>query len=211
MDVLDAAVALEQGQHADNVAAALLGGLVVVARDEQKDTWHAIRASVPADLQVVLFVPTFPMDTIAGRALLPQQYTKADAVHNVGHVALLLAALASGNLKGIGTAMNDHFHEPYRAQIFPQLPDLLSAARAAGAHGACLSGSGSTVLALTTERTQEVALALARTARELNVDGRVVITEIDHGGASVEVDYCRATLEISTYAERGDYAFMQQL
>src|SRR5947209_19515799 len=69
-DLLHVAVKLEQGRHADNVAAALLGGLVVVAQSEQKDKWHAIQASIPAELHAVLFVPDFSMDTISGRALL---------------------------------------------------------------------------------------------------------------------------------------------
>jgi threonine synthase len=196
--LVNAAVALEHGSHSDNVAAALLGGLVVTTWDERNNSWYAVHAPLPANLCAVLFVPVFPMDTIAGRELLPGQYTKADAVHNLGHVALLLAALAVGDLQGIGAAMNDRFHEPYRARIFPQLPDLLTAARSAGAHGACLSGSGSAILALTTERTQEVASALARAAHSLNVDGRVVIAEIDHCGATVEIDHCRPRVEIST-------------
>jgi len=186
--LVDAAVALEHGSHSDNVAAALLGGLVATAWDERNSTWYAVRVPLPANLCAVLFVPVFSMDTIAGRELLPEQYTKADAVHNLGHLALLLAALAVGDLKGVGAAMNDRFHEPYRARIFPQLPDLLAAARSAGAHGACLSGSGSAILALTTEHTREVASELARVAQSLNVDGRVVIAELDHCGATVEFD-----------------------
>lgn len=195
-NLLNPAVALEHGQHADNVAAALLGGLVVTTQCKRDGTWHAIRASLPAGLRTVLFVPVFPMDTISGRLLLPIHYTKADAVHNIGHTALLLTALATGDLKGIGIAMNDRLHEPYRAQIFPQLPDLLAAARAAGAHGACLSGGGSTILGLTTDRTQEVAQALQQAAQALNIDGQVIIAEIDHCGATVEVDNARAVIEI---------------
>lgn len=187
-DLLHIAVELEQGRHADNVAAALLGGLVVVAKSEQDDKWHAIQASIPTGLRAVLFVPDFSTDTISGRALLPQHYTRNHAVHNVGHVALLLAALANGDLQSIGTAMDDRMHEPYRTQVFPHLPHLLLAARRAGAIGACLSGSGSAVLALTTGRTQEVAAALEQTAQSLNLDGRALITSIDHCGATVEID-----------------------
>ena len=188
-DLLNVAVELEHGRHADNVAAALLGGLVVVARREQDDSWHAIQASIPTGLRAVLFVPVFSMDTVSGRALLPRQYSRDHVVHNVGHVALLLTALARGDLQAIGSAMDDRLHEPYRAQIFPQLPHLLLAARKAGAIGACLSGAGSAILALTTERTQEVAAALEQSAQSLDLDGRVLITDIDHCGATVAVDY----------------------
>jgi threonine synthase len=203
VNLLDAAVELEHGKHADNIAASLLGGLVVVTRDERNGTWYAIPTFVPANLRAVLFVPNFPIDTVLGRTLLPTGYTKVDALHNVGHAALLLAALPIGDPKGIGAAMDDRFHEPYRAHIFPQLPSLLRAARAAGAYGACLSGSGPTILALAAEQAREVALALEQAARALKVDGRVVIAEIDHCGASVEVEHYRAISKIDT-SQHGD-------
>lgn len=206
--LLDAAVALERGQHADNVAAALLGGLVVVARDHVRGAWQAVRVPVPANLRAVLFVPTFPMDTEAGRALLPEQYARGDAVHNVGHAALLLAALATGDMAALGAALDDRFHEPYRAQLFPQFPELVGAARAAGAHGACLSGGGSSILALATDRVQAVADGLARAAAALHIEGRVVITDIDRQGAVVKsaaaeadrTDEERAMIQRAAYA-----------
>jgi threonine synthase len=183
--LLDAAVALEHGTHADNVAAALLGGLVVTIKDHQRDSWRAIRAPVPAGLRAVLFVPTFSMDTVAGRNLLPQHYSRADAVGNSGRVALLVAALATGDLDALNLAMQDCFHEPYRAQLFPQLPDLLATARAAGAAGACLSGGGPTILALAKEQAEAVAAALSKRAAELGIEGQALIVDLEPGGASV--------------------------
>ncbi len=185
LDLLDAAVALEHGAHADNVAAALLGGLVVTMQDQPHGAWRAIRMPLPAGLRAVLFVPTFPMDTVAGRKLLPEHYSRADAVDNAGRLAVLLAALATGDLDALGPAMQDCFHEPYRAQLFPQLPDLLAAARAAGAHGACLSGGGPTILALATRHAEDVAAALTRRAQELKLEGRAIIIEPERRGAQV--------------------------
>lgn len=187
LSLLDTAAALEHGTHSDNVSAALLGGLVVTARDQQRDSWRAVQAPFPAGLRAVLFVPTFSMDTVAARNLLPERYSRADAVCNTGHVALLLAALAAGDLDALDLAMQDCFHQPYRAQLFPQLPDLLAAAREAGAHGACLSGGGPTILALATNRAEEVAAALTRRAEELYIEGRAVIVEPEPLGASVTV------------------------
>ncbi|HLW02373.1 MAG TPA: threonine synthase [Ktedonobacterales bacterium] len=186
-DLLDATVALEHGTHADNVAAALLGGLVVTVRDQQHDAWRAIRVPLPEGLRAVLFVPTFSMDTVAGRKLLPERYSRADAVANSGRLALLLASLATGDLDALNLAMRDCFHEPYRAQLFPQLPDLLEAARDAGAQGACLSGGGPTILALAKDNAEAVAAALARRAAELEIEGRVLIVAPEAQGASVSV------------------------
>jgi threonine synthase len=134
----------------------------------------------------VLFVPAFAMDTAVGRALLPAQYPKADAVHNVGHAALLVAALAAGDLGALGAAMDDRLHEPYRARIFPQMGDLIAAARAAGAFGACLSGGGSAILALAAhEHAPAVAQALLTTAIASGVEGRAVSLDVAPEGAQV--------------------------
>ncbi len=188
--VLDEAISYEHGGHPDNVSAALLGGLVIATRDHLHPdrAWHAVRVPLPPALRAVLFVPSFAMDTIAGRALMPPHYSRADAVHNVGHAGLLIAALATGDLAAIDAAMDDRFHEPYRAQIFPQMPDLIAAARAAGAHGACLSGGGSAILALVTDRAQEVAQALMTTALAMQIEGRALVLEFAHHGAQMTLD-----------------------
>ncbi len=188
--LLDAAVGYEHGGHPDNVSAALLGGLVAVTRNGRggPDSWRAVRVPLPAHLRAALFVPTFAMDTVAGRALMPGVYAKADAVHNVGHASLLFAALATGDLGALHTAMDDRFHEPYRAGIFPQMPDLLAAAVAAGAHGACLSGGGSAILALVTEHADAVAAALRSTALSLGLEGRALVVAFDRDGAQIVHD-----------------------
>nr|MBA3823036.1 threonine synthase [Ktedonobacterales bacterium] len=109
-------------------------------------------------------------------------------VHNVGHAGLLFAALATGDLDALHTAMDDRFHEPYRAEIFPQMPDLIAAAVAAGAYGACLSGGGSAILALVTEQAQPVAEALQATALALQLDGRTMVIDFDRDGAQIYQD-----------------------
>ena len=194
-ELVSAAVELEPGRHADNVAAALLGGLVVASPDERAQAvngdprrWEIVQLPVPVGLRAVLFVPEIPMDTVVGRALLPSVYSRADAVHNIGHAALLVAALAQGDLAAVGAAMDDRCHEPYRAQLFPQLPQLLAAARRAGAYGVCLSGGGSAILALAERMdASQVARALTQTARACDVAGRAIVVGIDRRGAQVRV------------------------
>ena len=183
-ELLASAVELEHGQHADNVAAALFGGFVVASRDEREQRWQVVQLPVPSDLRAVLFVPDRDMDTVAGRALLPSLYPRADTVHNIGHTALLVAALARNDLEALGSAMDDRCHQPYRTQLFPELPELLEAARHAGAYGVCLSGGGSTILALAScQRAEHIARALAAAARSLAVEGRALVVRIDRSGA----------------------------
>jgi homoserine kinase len=179
--LLREAVDLEQGQHADNVASALLGGLVV--NDTSGAEVVSVQVPFPEELKAVVLTPDFPMDTVSGRALMPSHYPRADVIFSTGRVALFLAALNLRRYDLLASAMQDRLHQPYRAQIFPGMADLIWAAIEAGAHGACLSGGGSSILALATERLEEIGEALVRAAGEHGIEGDVRILEIDRVGA----------------------------
>src|SRR5579883_1304598 len=166
-DLLDLAVEAEAGRHPDNVAPALLGGLVATTNLGGKI--QAIKTPFPDKLKAVIFTPSFPMDTVAGRKLLPASYPKADVTFNTGRVALLLTALQTGRYELIGEAMQDRLHQPYRQALFPAMPAIIEAAVAAGAYGASLSGGGSSLIALADSHFNEVLQAMQETARAAGI------------------------------------------
>lgn len=182
-ELLELAVEAEAGNHPDNVAPALLGGLVATTNVGGKI--HAIKTPFPDALKAVIFTPSFPMDTVAGRKLLPASYSKADVTFNTGRVALLLTALQTGRYELIGEAMQDRLHQPYRQTLFPSMPDIIQAAIDAGAHGACLSGGGSSLIALTSSHFRKVLDAMQGTARNMGVNGTGMILRADQTGARV--------------------------
>src|SRR6266436_5316669 len=182
-NLLDLAVEAEAGNHPDNVAPALLGGLVATTNMDGKI--HAIKTPFPGMLKAVIFTPSFPMDTVAGRKLLPASYAKADVTFNTGRVALLLTALQTGRYDLIGEAMQDRLHQPYRQALFPAMPDIINAAIAAGAYGASLSGGGSSLIALAGSNFHTILRAMQETARSLGVDGTGMILRADQVGARV--------------------------
>jgi homoserine kinase len=184
-ELLPLAVRLEHGHHPDNVAPALLGGLV--ANTCTGDTIHSVRLPFPDDMLAVVFIPDFEMDTVRGRKLMPAHYAQADVVFNTSRVALFLAALTSRRYDLLGAAMEDRLHQPYRTQLFPALPALIAAARGAGAWGACLSGGGSTVLALTPRGpvAEQIGAAMAQAAEAAGgIGGEVCVLEIERQGAT---------------------------
>lgn len=182
VELLSEAVKLEHGGHADNVAPALLGGLVANVIEAEKVI--SVKLPFPAELKAVVFTPDFPMDTVRGRSLMPGKYSAEDAVYNSSRVALFLAAISQGRYDLLRVAMQDRMHQPYRTRIFPLLPALIEAALQAGAHGACLSGGGSSVLALATEHAEKVAQVLVDTARRSGMDGAAMVTQADEKGAT---------------------------
>ncbi len=114
------------------------------------------------------------------------QVTLADAVHNLGRAALLVAALGAGRLELLAEAMDDRLHQPARAGLLPWLPPLLAAARKGGAFGAALSGAGTTVCALCSAgAAREVARAMMDAAASLGVAGRSEVVDVAVPGARV--------------------------
>lgn len=198
-DLLEMATTIEG--HPDNVAAALLGGLQLVVADyDQGDTpvsppltkegYSGVRLftaaiNVPAELHAVLFIPEVRIATADARAVLPSTVSRADAVYNMGRVALLVAGMATNQPEYLAMGTQDRLHQPYRQPLFPAMKHLMTAAREAGALGAFLSGSGSTVLALTCGREVTVAYEMAEAARQAGVAGQIKITRPTLQGAHV--------------------------
>lgn len=177
--------------HADNAAAALLGGLCVVA--ELDGVPRAVRIEPPPGLLAALYVPDRHLPTATMRAALPARVPFEDAVHNVAAAAMAVAALATDRLELLSAATVDRLHEPYRAAAYPELPELVAAARAAGAQGACLSGAGSTVVAFSQDPVvaANLAEAMQRRAAELGLSGRAVVHAVRSQGALCEPSAAR--------------------
>jgi homoserine kinase len=177
------AMAAEMEGHPENAAAALHGGFVVSVAGS------VVRLEPPTSLRVAAFIPDRRLSTVAMRAVLPDRVPHADAVHGVGRSALTVAVFATGRLDLLRVATDDRLHEPYRAASYHELPALLAAARAAGALGACLSGSGSTVIGFADgdANAERVADGLAAAATRLAVTGRATILRPRGAGVRVEV------------------------
>lgn len=135
-------LANEMEGHPDNVAPAILGGLVVSGQSSE-DVW-ATRAPLAADLDGVVFIPVSGASTHSTRAILPKRIDHADAAANTGRAALLLRALHE-QPEHLLRATEDFLHQPYRAQAMPDSASLMAQLRAEG-HAAVISGAGPTVL-----------------------------------------------------------------
>jgi homoserine kinase len=105
------------------------------------------------------------------------------AVESVGNVATITAAFASRDYKNLHGAFADQLHQPYRKKLIPFLPRVIAAAEKAGALGAFLSGSGSTICAVTLRNPQRVAAAMKRAAR--STSSRIVMTTADNRGVQI--------------------------
>jgi len=140
--ILDEAARIEG--HPDNVAACVLGSIVASAIDST-GVARAVRIELPKRFGVAVVVPDFILPTTKARAVLPDSYSKQDAVFNVQRASLLIAALAMGVSSAFPATLEDRFHQPFRERLVPGLGEILRL-RAPGLLGCALSGAGPSVL-----------------------------------------------------------------
>jgi homoserine kinase len=152
-------MATELEKHPDNVGASLFGGFIVASWDGGRAEY--IRITPHERLEVLVAVPEFQLSTEIARQTLPKKVLMKDAVFNLSHSSLLVAALCSGQLEIIRHAMQDVLHQPYRAALIPGMTNILREATFYGALGVALSGAGPTLLALVDKQSHEKA-ALAK-------------------------------------------------
>ena len=153
--ILEEACVLEG--HPDNAAACWLGGFVTAAFEDR--TVHVARVEPPAAWRAIVVLPAEPLATSKARALLPESYSRADAVANIQSVAMLGLAFEQGRGDLLRIAMRDRIHQPYRAPVCVLLPRLLPLAGNHGILGAALSGAGPAMLVIVGEESVAEASA----------------------------------------------------
>ena len=129
--------------HPDNVVPALLGGFVISSLENGETTY--IRFPIPNALECLTAIPDVTLSTQEARSILPKQVSHADATHNVGKAALLVAALMQENFNVVEKALDDRLHQPYRSQLLPSLEQIRRKAHEIGLTTLIISGAGPTL------------------------------------------------------------------
>jgi homoserine kinase len=142
--------------HPDNLAPAFFGGLTA----SMVDNGLPVTVSFPLhpDWEFLALVPDFELPTTKARSVLPEQVSRADAVYNIAHGAMVLKALELGNEKLLRNAMQDRLHQKYRKHLIPDYDQIEGLVRTTGA-AFCLSGAGPTLLCITQDERLEEKLS----------------------------------------------------
>ncbi len=162
--------------HPDNAAPAVFGGFNV-SRGVKRQ-----RFGVAPGLKFVLLVPEFEVRTSEARSLLPSRISRLEAVRSCGNACAVTASFASGDYEQMRGAFADGLHQPFRKRLIPFFDAVVQAGEHAGALGAFLSGSGSTIAAVTLERSAAVAEAMLAAA---GGKARTIVTSADNRGAQI--------------------------
>lgn len=169
--------------HPDNAAACVFGGFVVSGSGDGSGAGGpAIAASFapPQGWSAVLAIPARPLATSESRAVLPESYSRRDAVSNVQCASLLAAGFMRGDAALVRAGMHDWLHQPYREQVCSLLGALQRLRDEVGVLGVALSGAGPSVLVLCHgESAEEVSAKVRATAAG---DAEVMLCRLDTQG-----------------------------
>ncbi|MCF4964295.1 MULTISPECIES: homoserine kinase [Streptococcus] len=178
-DKLEIATKIEG--HPDNVAPAIFGNLVVASYVDQQ-TNHLVLPF--PECALVAFVPNYELKTSDSRNVLPSEWTYKEAVAASSIANVAIAALAKGDLRVAGKAIEaDRFHERYRQQLVAEFPQVKEVAHQHDAYATYLSGAGPTIMTLLPV---EHAEAFAKDLKSKGLNGQVFSLNIDTTGVKVE-------------------------
>ena len=159
--------------HPDNVAASLYGGVTASASGE------VVRLPLGVDPAIIAWVPETQTSTEKSRTTIPSQIPLSDVVFNIGHTALVLGALASGDTAVMRAAFRDRLHQDVRLAAAPTSKAALETALSTSAWAAWLSGSGPTVAVMCDKA------SASQIAGQLPADGATHVLGIDTAGAVI--------------------------
>lgn len=178
-------IATELEGHPDNVAPALMGGLVVSTMTEEK----VLARKLPiAPFHITVVLPDFHFPTREARSSLPRKVHLKDAVHNISRAVLVTEALRTGDLDLLAEAMTDRLHQPYRLKLIPGAEAAVSAMRVdGGASAVALSGAGPSLIAFS-KTASTVGDAAKRAFEQAGLSARIFSLQVSLEGANVQVE-----------------------
>jgi len=174
--------------HPDNIAASLLGGWALSRVENAGMRAERIDSKLPC--RFVLAIPEVTVSTKAARQILPDRYTRTDAVYNLQRCALFVHALWSGQKNLLREASRDRLHQPFRSKLVPGLEELLQfrnceSRLAEHMLSVTISGSGSAMIAIADGLYEAIGGWMIKTLKDCGTEASFLILDLDQSGACV--------------------------
>ena len=173
--------ALVYEPHPDNITPAVMGGFNVAVVEKSKV--FSQKKHLPNYIKAVVVIPNKPISTSKSRTLLPKSYSKENAVFNLSHTALSVAAFFNEDWEILKIASQDRFHQKARMKMLPELFNVQKIAYESGALMSTLSGSGSTFFSMVYD---EDSAMIANKLSQKFPDFAVKILDFDNEGLIIQ-------------------------
>lgn len=179
-DLIDLAAGIEG--HPDNIAPALLGGIVTSVYDGAKV--HYVKQDVGAHLYFYAIIPDFCVKTEAARNVLPRSVAYSDAVFNLSRAALFSASLLQGKYENLNVAAQDKLHQPYRMDMVPGADEVIKECYHLNAYAAYISGAGPSIIAICDQENYFFSMNMREKLNSMGKDKwQILQLSIDNYGA----------------------------
>ena len=181
-------LAIETEGHPDNVAPAMLGGLVAsIIHDSHVVSLRLTLTGQERPIYITVVLPDFDFPTKQARAILPKQIERRDAIYNISRAVIVTEAFRLGDLDMLGEAMTDKLHQPYRIPLIPGAQDAMDAMKRGGASAVALSGAGPSLIAFSSKRETTIGEVGRRAFAQAGLAARVFQLKISRKGAHVHI------------------------
>lgn len=178
-DLINLATKIEG--HPDNVAPALLGGIVTSVYDGKKV--YYVKQDVGAHLFFYAIIPDFELKTETARKALPKQISHDDAVFNLSRAALFSASLLQGKYENLKVASQDKLHQPYRIPMISGCEEIINECYEKGAYAAYISGAGPCIIAICDENKYFFSMNIREKLNSMGLDKwQILQLSIDNNG-----------------------------
>ncbi len=166
--------------HPDNIAPSVFGGFSVSVMDGGRVV--SARFPLSEKLSFTALIPDFKLSTELARSVLPQSYSRADAIFNISRASLMIKALETGDEKLVKAALHDKIHQPYRTCLIEGYDKAEELALSLGACGVCVSGAGPTILCVSAK--EGFSAEMRNTMTEEFPTWQVIELSVDREGAA---------------------------
>jgi homoserine kinase len=179
-------LAIETEGHPDNVAPAMLGGLVAsIIHESHVLSLRLTLTDQRRPIHITVVFPDFDFPTKQARALLPKQIDRRDAIYNISRAVIVTEAFRLGDLDMLAEAMTDKLHQPFRIPLIPGAQAAMEAMKGAGASAVALSGAGPSLIAFSDKREAAIGKAGRQAFAEAGLASRIFKLKINRKGAQV--------------------------
>ena len=173
--------ALVYEPHPDNITPAVMGGFN--ASTVEKSKVFSQKKHLPNYIKAIVVIPNKQMNTSKSRTILPKSYSKENAIYNLSHTALSVAAFFNEDWEMLKLASQDRFHQKARMKNLPELFYVQKIAYESGALMSTLSGSGSTFFSMVHD---EDAPMIANRMKQKFPEFLIKILDFDNDGLIIE-------------------------
>lgn len=177
-------IASEIEGHPDNVAPAILGGIVTAVSEGGRLYYDKI--PLGKEIKFIALIPEFELSTALSRSVLPDTIKRADGIFNINRVSLLVTSLITGKLENLSVACEDRLHQPYRASLIPDYEAIVNKCWEFDASAVFLSGAGPTILVLVPQENNDFIKSINNYLMTLNNKWQSKELYIDFQGTQIK-------------------------